>query len=68
MGIIKSTFSGYQLTGEDAEAFIRQISNPEPNLYAEAAIQRGEPLAREYIKNGFVVIKPTKEGKSYSEE
>lgn len=63
MGIIKSTFSGYQLTGEDAEAFIRQISNPEPNPYAEAAIQRGRKLAEEYARTGRATIKVDNEGK-----
>ncbi len=63
MAIMTSTFSGWYLTGEDAEQFRRQINDPTPNLLARASMQRGRKLGEEYRKNGFVVIKPMKKRK-----
>jgi len=56
-------FSGYELTGEDAEAFLRQISDPTPNPFAGAAVQRGRKLAEEYARTGRATIKVDNEGK-----
>ncbi|HEV2614518.1 MAG TPA: hypothetical protein VGV92_07395 [Gammaproteobacteria bacterium] len=63
MSIRKSTFSGYELTGEDAEAFLRQISDPTPNPFADAAVRRGRKLAEEYARTGRATIKVDNEGK-----
>ena len=60
MAIKTSTFSGWTLTGKDAEAFERQIKNPKPNPKAQAAFDRGKKLAEEYAKNGYVILNPTK--------
>ena len=58
MAIITSTFSGWRLTGEDADAFLEQIKNAKPNPLAQATLERGRPLAEEYLKNGRVILRP----------
>ena len=61
MAIKTSTFSGWQLSGKHAEAFMKHFNDPTTNPLAIAAAKRGRKLAEEYFKNGFVVIKPAKE-------
>ena len=56
MAIKTSTFSGWQLTGEDAKAFERQIENCNSNSYAVGAVLRGEKLAGEYLQKGYVSL------------
>lgn len=56
MAIKTSTFSGWRLSGKDAEAFEKQIKNSKPNPFAKAAIKRGEKYAKEYLKNGYLVV------------
>jgi hypothetical protein len=58
MAIKTSTFSGWQFSGEDAEAFLKQVNDSTPNLLAQETIQRGEKLAKEFLENGFVRINP----------
>jgi hypothetical protein len=60
MAIKTSIFSGWRLSGKDADAFIKQINDSAPNLYAQAAIQRGQKLANEYFSKGYVSINPKK--------
>jgi len=56
MAIKTSTFSGWRLSGKDAEAFLKQISDPTPNPLAEAAMARGRPLAEEYLAKGYITF------------
>ena len=58
MGVKKTTLSGWQLSGQAAEAFARQVKDNTPNPLAKDAARRGEKLYREYVKNGFVTIPP----------
>jgi hypothetical protein len=58
MAIKTSTFSGWQFTGEDAEAFLKQVNDPAPNPLAQNTIRRGEKLAKEFLENGFVRVNP----------
>ncbi|HEV2614673.1 MAG TPA: hypothetical protein VGV92_08205 [Gammaproteobacteria bacterium] len=68
MAIKTSTFSGWRLSGEDADAFLKQISDPRPNPLAQAALKRGEKYAKEYIKKGFFTIKlPVKDNSQYED-
>lgn len=63
MAIKTSTFSGWRLSGKDAEAFLEQVNSE----LAQATLARGRKLdtfsrselAEEYLKNGYVIIKPT---------
>ncbi len=64
MAIKTSTFSGWRLSGKDAEAFLKQISDPTPNPLAQAALERGRKLAEEYLAKGYVVINPKKAKKT----
>lgn len=57
MTIKTSTFSGWRLSGKDAKAFLKQINNPEPNPAAEAALERGRPMAEEYLAKGYATIR-----------
>jgi len=61
MAIKTSTFSGWRLSGKDADAFIKQINDPAPNVYAQAAVKRGQKLANEYLSKGFVSINPKRD-------
>jgi len=56
MAVKTSTFSGWRLSGEDADAFLKQINDPAPNPLAEAAIARGRPLAEEYLNKGYATF------------
>lgn len=58
MAIKTSTFSGWQLTDEHAEALLKHIDDPTPNPAAQAACERGDLLAEEFLKNGYVRMKP----------
>lgn len=60
MAIKTSTFSGWLLSGEDADAFLKQISDPKPNKRAQAALRRGRKLMKEYDKSGYVILNPKK--------
>jgi hypothetical protein len=60
MAIKTSTFSGWRLSGEDADAFLKQINDPTPNPLAQAVIGRGRNLAEEYLAKGYVVMSPKK--------
>jgi hypothetical protein len=65
MTIKTSTFSGWRLSGREAAAFLRQISNPTPNPLAHAALARGRPLAEEYLAKGYVTLSPRKKTTGY---
>jgi hypothetical protein len=58
VAIKTSTFSGWQLSGEDAQSFLQQIENSQPNELAQASLKRGEKTLDEYLKKGYAVIKP----------
>jgi hypothetical protein len=60
MAIKTSTFSGWRLSGKDAEAFLKQISDSKPNPLAQAALERGRKLMDEYDEKGYVVVYPRK--------
>jgi hypothetical protein len=61
MAIKTSTFSGWRLSGKDADAFMKQITDACPNTYALAASARGQKLAEEYFDKGYVTINPKKD-------
>lgn len=62
MAIKTSTFSGWQLSGKDAEAFLNKINDPTPNPLAQAAFKNGRKLAEEYLEKGYVKINAKQEG------
>lgn len=58
MAIKTSTFSGWRLSGKDADAFLEQINNAKPNPLAQAALERGRKLMAEYDQKGYVTFGP----------
>lgn len=64
MTIKTSTFSGWRLSGKDAEAFVKQINTAKPNPRAKTALARGRKLAEEYLTKGSVTIIPKKNTQS----
>lgn len=58
MAIKTSTFSGWRITDEHAEAFLKQVNDPTPNPYAQETLRRGKKLAEEFLENGFVWMNP----------
>ncbi len=69
MAVKTSTFSGWRLSGKDADAFLKQISDPmpaNPLALAQAAIVRGCPLAEEYLTKGYATFSPMKKEKKAS--
>jgi hypothetical protein len=61
MAIKTSTFSGWRLSGKDAEAFLKQISDAKPNPLAQTALEHGRKLMDEYDEKGYVVLYPRKD-------
>lgn len=57
------------LTPKQTEALLKHVENPPPNPLAEAAIERGRPLAEEYLATGkayfgsvpMFIIRPKKQ-------
>ncbi len=68
MAIKTSTFSGWRLSGKDADAFLKQVNDPTPNPLAQAAIARGRPLAEEYLAKGYATFSPIKKEKQVSQK
>jgi hypothetical protein len=60
MAIKTSTYGGWKLTGEHAEAFRKQIQASQPNPKAQASFRRGQKLVSEYIEKGYAVIRSKK--------
>jgi hypothetical protein len=58
MAFKTSTFSGWQLSGKHARAFLKQIKENEgkPNLLAQAAYERGRLLMAEYEQKGCFTL------------
>ena len=63
MAIKTSTFSGWRLSGKDADAFLKQINDPAPNSSAQSPIARGRPLAEEYLAKGYATFTSPKKEK-----
>ncbi len=60
MAIKTSTFSGWRLSGKDADAFLAQISGTNPNAFAQETLRNGEAFLKEYQKTGRVILRPQK--------
>lgn len=60
MAIKTSTFSGWRLSGQDADAFLAQVREAKPNPLAQETLRSGEAFLKEYQKTGRVVFRPQK--------
>lgn len=56
MAIKTSTFSGWRLSGKDADAFLNQIKNQTPNPVARKAIARGRSSVEEFLSKGYTTF------------
>ncbi len=57
MAIQSSSFGPVILTGEDAEAFKRQLQEP-ARPEAVRLVQRAQSMAKEFFETGQVTVKP----------
>ncbi len=60
MAIHSHDFGGLRLTGEDADAFVRQVKQGRRNKRAAASLTRGLQMAAEFERKGRVQIKQLK--------
>lgn len=60
MAIKTSTFSGWRLSGKDADTFLEQVEISTPNPLAQLALEHGRKLMTEYDRKGCVSIRPKK--------
>jgi hypothetical protein len=57
MSVISTVFGGVRLSDDDAKKFKAQITYGRPKPAAVAALNRGQRLANQYVKKGYVIIK-----------
>lgn len=57
MAIKTSTFSGWRLSGKDADAFLDQVKNAKPNPRAQETLRAGEKFLKEYQETGRVILR-----------
>jgi len=60
MGIKTSTFSGWRLSGETADAFLAELHSTKPNRQAKETLRLGDKLMKQYKEKGYVVLKSRK--------
>ena len=56
MAFKTSPFSGWQLSGKDADAFLEQIRKGGPNPLAQKAYENGRKYYEEYMKKGYFTV------------
>ena len=61
MAVKTSPFTGWRLSGKDAEAFVRQIDESQPNVRAQHALLRGRALCKQISEKGYSSVTPKKE-------
>ncbi|NNM59971.1 MAG: hypothetical protein HKM04_09180 [Legionellales bacterium] len=61
MAVKTSTFSGWHLSGKDADAFLSKIQDKTPNPRAITTLQEGKKLLNEFDKTGAVILRPQKD-------
>lgn len=61
MAVKTSTFTGWRLSGEDAEAFLKQLDESQPNVRAQEALSRGRALCKQMAEKGYSSVNPKQE-------
>lgn len=61
MAVKTSTFTGWRLSGKDADAFLEQINESHSNKRAQQALVRGRALCKQIAEKGYSSVKPKKE-------
>lgn len=59
MAVKTSTFSGWRLSGKEADTFLKQVKESPSNPRAREAFANGLPMAEELLSKGRVVFKST---------
>lgn len=60
MAVKTSPFTGWRLSGKDAEAFVRQIDESRPNIRAQEALLRGRAICKQMAEKGYSSAQPEK--------
>jgi len=63
MAFKTSTFTGWQLSGKDADAFLEQIRKGSPNPLAQKAYEEGRKYVEEYMEKGYFTVPDRTGGK-----
>ena len=58
MSVVSTVFGGVLLSEEDAKKFRDQVTYGRPKAAAVESLARGQKLAKQYTKQGYVVVKP----------
>jgi len=61
MGIKTSTFPGWCLSGETADAFLAELHRTKPNRKAKETLCLGDKLMNQYKEKGYVILKSRKD-------
>ena len=61
MAVKTSTFSGWHLSGKDADVFLSKIQDKTPNPRAVKTLLAGKKLLNEFDKTGSVILRPQKD-------
>lgn len=61
MAVKTSAFTGWKLSEEDAEAFLKQVDEGQQNERAQAALVRGRALCKQISERGYSLVEPKKE-------
>jgi hypothetical protein len=61
MAVKTSPFTGWRLSGKDADAFARQVDESRPNVRAQEALSRGRALCKQMAEKGYSSVNPKKE-------
>lgn len=61
MSVKTSTFTGWRLSGKDAEAFSKQVEESQPNRLAQEALSRGRALCEQMATHGYSSVNSKKE-------
>jgi len=60
MAVKTTPFTCWKLSGKDADAFVRQLDESQPNKRAQEALSRGRLLCEQMSKYGYSSVKPSK--------
>jgi hypothetical protein len=60
MAVKTSTFTGWKLSGQDADAFVKQTNESQPNKRAQQALMRGRAIYKQITETRCFFVAPEK--------
>lgn len=60
MAVKTSPFTCWRLSGKDADDFIKQLDESQPNKRAQEALSRGRVLCEEMSRHGYSSVRSSK--------